>query len=61
MTAGDAYAWLALNPRPVLVGDESPEEYDARLGDWLFQYSLVCEAIRDESHLVRMGCGPFND
>ncbi len=50
MTASDAYAWLALNPRPVIEPDEGPIEYGTRLENWIFYYSLACEGIHDEKH-----------
>lgn len=61
MNMSEAMAWLVTNPRPVIEPDEGPIAYGARLEEWIFKYSLVCEVMRDESHLVRMGCGPFND
>lgn len=50
MTASDAYAWIALNPRPVIEPDEGPLTYGERLDEWIFRYSLACEAIHDEKH-----------
>lgn len=48
MTASDAHAWIALNPRPVIEPGEGPGEYGSRLEEWIFRYSLACEAIGDE-------------
>ena len=52
MNMSEAMAWLAINPRPVIEPDEGPEEYGARLEEWIFQYSLMCEWVRDEKHNI---------
>jgi hypothetical protein len=48
MTPEWAKIWLSLNPRPIATGEEEPSEYTTRLEDWIFHYSLACEAIGDE-------------
>lgn len=50
MNIGDALSWLVTNPRPVIEPDEGPLTYGARLEEWIFQYSMMCERLHDEKH-----------
>lgn len=50
MNMGEAMAWIVTNARPVIEPDEGPIEYGTRLENWIFRYSLDCEALHDERH-----------
>lgn len=45
-----ACIWMGENPRPVLEGDETLDEYEVRLTEWLEKYTIMREFLHDQYH-----------